>query len=396
MYSYFIQFTIPKIGQALVALVLYANFLTLPFVGLLRATPLLYLGVPLALLWLLSYISRDPLGSGMIFAGHLTAFYVLYDLLWGLALLAERQGAAGAVRVWRIAMLGGLLPWAATAALMLWGRHRAKTLYTTTYRLTTPKALPNGGLRLVQLSDIHPGPTMNHTRLDELRARIDACRPDLIVLTGDIYDEYTARAEFDAFNDFFASLHPPLGKWFVYGNHDLGHHWREPSYDRAALESAFAKAGVRVLEDVAVTVPCGPQGPALRIVGRKDWLYAEHRRFAAAELLPSGPDDCYTIWLDHEPRELKDAAAAGADVILCGHTHGGQIWPTGLLARIFRYNEINYGCRAITPSCAAVVSGGTGTWGYRIRTEGRTEVVCVEITQEAPEVRGLPVNGCLG
>ena len=98
--------------------------------------------------------------------------------------------------------------------------------------------------------------------------------------------------------------------------------------------------------------------------------------------MPNGPDNVYTILLDHEPRELKADAAAGANLILSGHTHGGQIWPTGLVAKLLRYNELNYGMQQITPACAAIVSGGTGTWGYKIRTEGKTELVMVEIEQK--------------
>ena len=50
--------------------------------------------------------------------------------------------------------------------------------------------------------------------------------------------------------------------------------------------------------------------------------------------------------------------------------------------KLFRYNELNYGMKQITPACAAIVSGGTGTWGYKIRTEGKTELVMVEIEQK--------------
>lgn len=52
------------------------------------------------------------------------------------------------------------------------------------------------------------------------------------------------------------------------------------------------------------------------------------------------------------------------------------------MAKLFRYNELNYGMKQITPACAAIVSGGTGTWGYKIRTEGKTELVMVEIEQK--------------
>ena len=159
------------------------------------------------------------------------------------------------------------------------------------------------------------------------------------------------------------------------GNHDLFHHWREPSFGRADLEQGLAKAGVRLLEDTGVMLPCG-----VRIVGRKDYLYTNGQRFTAAQLIPGGPDDRYTVWLDHEPRDFKNAAAAGADLILSGHTHGGQVWPAGAVGMVAK-NERNYGQKKITDTCTAIVSGGTGTWGYKFRTQGRTEIVCVEIKQ---------------
>ena len=109
----------------------------------------------------------------------------------------------------------------------------------------------------------------------------------------------------------------------------------------------------------------------MRIVGRKDWLYTQGNRFTPAQLMPNGPDNVYTILLDHEPRELKADAAAGANLILSGHTHGGQIWPTGLVAKLFRYNELNYGMKQITPACAAIVSGGTGPGATRFVPRAR-------------------------
>ena len=138
----------------------------------------------------------------------------------------------------------------------------------------------------------------------------------------------------------------------------------------------FVLHGVRILEDTSVLLPCG-----VRVVGRKDYLYTNGSRFTAAQLMPGGPDDHYTVWLDHEPRDFKNAAAAGADLILSGHTHGGQVWPAGAVGMVAK-NERNYGRKHIADHCDAIVSGGTGTWGYKFRTQGRTEIVCAEITTE--------------
>ena len=380
MYHPFFQFVLPRIGQAALDVLLYVNFLQLPPLQLVSAWPVLYYGLPLLLMLLLAYISRDPLGLGIVFAGHLVTFYCIGT---GISLLMRRVGGMPQL-IWRILWLDGITPWLLTAFIMWWGRRRALTLCTTKYDLTTHKSLPDGALRLVQISDIHPRAcaAMDHTRIPELREKIAACHPDLLVLTGDIFDEFTEPEELDAFCALFGEIDAPLGKYYVLGNHDLFHHWREPSYGRADLEGAFARAHIRILEDVSQLAYVGKDATPVRIVGRKDWLYTQGNRFTPAQLMPNGPDNVYTILLDHEPRELKADAAAGANLILSGHTHGGQIWPTGLVAKLFRYNELNYGMKQITPACAAIVSGGSGTWGYKIRTEGKTELVMVEIEQK--------------
>ena len=374
MYGHFIQFTIPKIGQALVAVVLYLNLLKLPFVACFAgAHPALYLLLPLLLLAVMSWIGRDPLGPGMIVNSHLTGLYIAGDVV---GLLARAIGGT-VLTAWQTIWMGGLLAWVGTAAMMLWSYFKAMRLVTTTYRLQTTKPLPGGKLRVLQISDLHPGKgAVDRKRIPELNRRIRELNPDMILFTGDIFDEHVERPDFDSFNAFFATLDPPGGKWFVLGNHDLFHHWREPSFGRADLERGFAAAGVRILEDTSVLLPCG-----VRVVGRKDYLYTNGSRFTAAQLMPGGPDDHYTVWLDHEPRDFKNAAAAGADLILSGHTHGGQVWPAGAVGMVAK-NERNYGRKNIADHCDAIVSGGTGTWGYKFRTQGRTEIVCAEITTE--------------
>ena len=370
MYPPFFQFVLPRVGQAALAVLLYLNFLQLPPLEWLAPWPLLCYGLPLLMVVLLGWLARDPLGLGIVLVGYLTALYCLGNL----AGLAARLAGGPVWQVFRLLWLEGLTPWLLTALIWWRGRTRAMRLCTTRYHLTTRKPLPGGRLTIVQISDIHPNPraAMHRGRIPELRAAVEAFRPDLLVFTGDIFDEYTEPEEFQAFCELFGELEAPLGKYYVLGNHDLFHHWREPSFDRAALETALARAGVRLLEDTGVMA----QG--VRILGRKDYLYTEGRRLSADRLLPGGPDGHYTVWLDHEPRDFKNAAAAGADLILSGHTHGGQIWPAGAAGMVAR-NERNYGKKQVTDRCTAIVSGGTGTWGYRLRTQGKTEIVCITV-----------------
>ena len=178
MYGHFIQFTIPKIGQALVAVVLYLNLLKLPFVACFAgAHPALYLLLPLLLLAVMSWIGRDPLGPGMIVNSHLTGLYIAGDVV---GLLARAIGGT-VLTAWQTIWMGGLLAWVGTAAMMLWSYFKAMRLVTTTYRLQTTKPLPGGKLRVLQISDLHPGKgAVDRKRIPELNRRIRELNPDMI------------------------------------------------------------------------------------------------------------------------------------------------------------------------------------------------------------------------
>lgn len=369
MYPHFLQTTMPRVGQAALAVLVYLYLLHIPLLQPLAGMPVLYYGLPLAGVAALAWWCRNPLGPGIVAEGY---FAALAYLFWGLDVLAGRMGPRAVTAVHAVS-LGGLTPALLTVLIILVAYQRARRLCVTGYHVRTDKPLPGGRLRIVQLSDLHPNPkaALHRGRILELKEKIDALQPDLIVLTGDVYDEFTPRAEFDAFNRFIGELEAPLGKYLVYGNHDLFSHLTVPEYSRADMERGMADAGVRVLEDVAVETP---SRPAVRIVGRKDYLFTQGRRAPAEQLCR--PDGRFTVWLDHEPRELKQAAAAGADLILCGHTHGGQIWPSGYAGRVV--NEMNYGRKQVGRA-VAITSGGTGTWGYRLRTQGKTEIVSINV-----------------
>ena len=210
MYHPFFQFVLPRLGQVALDALLYLNFLQLPPLQLVARWPVLYYGLPLVLMGVLAYISRDPLGLGIVFAGHLVTFYCIGTAI-GLAL---RRIGGTPLTVWHVIWLDGITPWLLTGLIMWWGRRRALRLCTTKYSMTTRKNLPNGRLTIVQVSDVHPRAcaAMDHTRIPELKAKIEACRPDLLVLTGDIFDEFTEPEELDAFCKLFGELDAPLGK----------------------------------------------------------------------------------------------------------------------------------------------------------------------------------------
>ena len=79
---------------------------------------------------------------------------------------------------------------------------------------------------------------------------------------------------------------------------------------------------------------------------------------------------------DHQPIEAKENSGQGVDLLLSGHTHGGQIWPTGILSELM--GTLNYGAYK-QDGCTVIVSSGTAGWAYSIRTGAHCEYVVVDL-----------------
>lgn len=373
--SYPQQGHIENYAQLVAGVILFFNLLFLPPVQLLRTSSfLLALLIPLLLTAVFLWFTRCPGGIGFLIVMSFSVFLLAMDIVTLILRLA-----IGHIPFWWGLLWNGFLPAVLiTLGYLAIGYWRACKLYTTHYSLSTKKQLPGGRLRIVQLSDMHPGASLKRKDIPGLAGRIQALNPDMIVLTGDIFDENVDHETFASYCKMLGELHAPYGKWYVYGNHDIKRYWNAPSYTKEDLEEQLKKGDIRILEDESALA--GP-GEEIRITGRKDWILNGGSRLDARELIPPSP--LYTVVLDHEPRDLKDVAATGADLILSGHTHGGQVWPLGWLAhRVMHINEQRYGLDVLPGGCASIVSGGVGTWGYPIRTEGRSEIVCVDITEE--------------
>ncbi|MFH1706296.1 MAG: metallophosphoesterase [Planctomycetota bacterium] len=170
------------------------------------------------------------------------------------------------------------------------------------------------GTVIVGISDVHAGSTADMGRLGTCVDLVMAQRADMVVMLGDMVEGHgTPPPEFTG---VLGRLKAPLGVWGVPGNHERF------GRDDAVL-AALRDAGVRVLRNESVEAR-----PGLVLVGVDDL----DRRHApdGTDPLPqafAGRPPGATILLTHSPLKLEEAAGAGAELMLCGHTHGGQIWP---------------------------------------------------------------------
>ncbi len=263
---------------------------------------------------------------------------------------------AGALRGWAL-VAGALL-----SAIAFVQGHRAPEV--ASYEVTLP-SLPRelDGRVVVALSDTHVGARLDEAWFAEQIATVQALRPDLVLLLGDIVEGHRA-----APSDLPAlrALDAPLGRWFVEGNHEAHRGGGEGS---ALLE----RAGVRRLSNEWALA-----APGLVLAGVDDLTH--QRRLG----LPGDPlglaladrPAAATILLSHTPWQAERAARAGVELMLSGHTHGGQIWPFGLLTR--RTYPLLAG-RYDVDGMPVIVSRGSGTWGPRMRLWKRGEILKVTL-----------------
>ncbi len=220
------------------------------------------------------------------------------------------------------------------------------------------------GLRIVQISDLHLGSLLGRRWLEARVEQVEALRPDLLFVTGDLVDSEVAPVR--PLVPLLRRLSAPLGVWGVTGNHEF----------YAGIEAStalYADAGIRLLRDSWAEVR-----PGLVLVGVDD-LSARRQLGLNGDPVArafQGAPDGTRIFLSHSPLRVKDAARAGASLMLSGHTHAGQIWPFTYLC------EIPYPHQAglyREGNLQMIVHRGTGTWGPPMRLFLPSEIVEVTL-----------------
>ena len=201
------------------------------------------------------------------------------------------------------------------------------------------------------LSDLHLGTMTGSHWLEEQVTRTQHLKPDMIVLLGDLFEGHGAPAA--RWLPDLQRLDAPLGVWAVPGNHE--------SYGRQNSMRILESAGIHVLQNRWAQIR-----PGLILAGVEDLtsnLRAGKSSNPIAQALAGKPPGA-VILLSHSPLKLEEAAAAGVDLMLSAHTHGGQIWPFGYLVGLaYPFLEGKHDVRGMT----VVISRGTGTWGPRMR-----------------------------
>jgi predicted MPP superfamily phosphohydrolase len=267
--------------------------------------------------------------------------------------------AAPSLRAWAL-VAGGVL-----SVLALVQGLRAPLVQS--YEVQLPGLPPaSDGTVLIFASDFHLGTMLGK---DWLAARIDqiqAQRPDIVVLGGDIV-EGDDPSELELL-PLLRRLSAPLGVWAVTGNHEF----HAGGLNRGA--SLLEGIGFHVLHDRWAEVK-----PGLVLAGVDDLTSRRHTgetsNFIGEALASRGPGGA-TVFVSHTPWDVNVTAGSGVGLMLASHTHDGQIWPFGYLVRL---NSPFLAGRYEVNGMTVIVCRGTGTWGPRMRLWRRSEIIRITL-----------------
>ena len=222
--------------------------------------------------------------------------------------------------------------------------------------LTTTKPLEKP-LTIVLASDLHVG---YHNRKAELARWVDminAEKPDLVLIGGDIIDRSLRPVVEGHYAEEFRRIKAPV--YTVLGNHEYFGNVRQ-------AESFFKDAGIVLLKDSVAHFK------GVDIIGRNDRM--AHRRKAVKDLAANL--DGFTILLDHQPYHLEEAEQAGIDFQFSGHTHRGQVWPISWVTDVIYEQSWGHHQRGNT---RYYISSGLGIWGPKIRIGSRSEYLVLRL-----------------
>lgn len=240
-------------------------------------------------------------------------------------------------------------------------------------------------LRIVLIADLHLSVNSRPETTERMAAMVNECNPDIILVGGDIFTStYEGLENPERYSVALSSMKAKYGVYAVGGNHDVEEDlfggFAVSSYKEAyrteEMEDFFDRSGLYMLYDDSVLI--GDTG--IRLVGRIDAEKAgdgTKNRLDAGELLKGIGIEEKTIILEHEPLDYKALSEAGADIVLSGHTHNGQIFPGNYVVPFF--NENGYGVKELY-GMKTVVTGGVGYYGAPIRVGTDSEITVIDLT----------------
>lgn len=270
----------------------------------------------------------------------------------------------------------GLLAIIIFASIIIGSVYGMNHIELTEYNITTDK-IDNESYSILFVSDVHYGSVQNTQLVKDSILKMNNLKPDIVVLGGDIVDERTTKEDMQEIFEELGKINSTYGTYYIFGNHDrqpyaIDYENGNRTFTDSDLNQTIEKNKIKILNDNKITI-----NNDIVLVGRSDAEWEDTiDRIDVNEILNESDLSKYIVVLDHQPVESKENAQEGADLQLSGHTHGGQVFPYGMIYDLS--GRLNYGEYEIKDMKQIVSSGLTG-WGWPMRNEAKCEYVLINI-----------------
>ncbi|MBR1778438.1 MAG: metallophosphoesterase [Alphaproteobacteria bacterium] len=252
-------------------------------------------------------------------------------------------------------------------------------VWHTSYTIETDKKIKE--IKLLMFADSHTGTTFHAEGFAEHIAAMQAQKPDIVIVAGDFVDDDTTRADMIATSQALGAMKTTYGVYFVFGNHDNGYYGpAHRGFSGQELVAELEKNGVKVLRDEVVLI-----ADLFYLVGRKDFSVERERggrRKSMKDLVKDLDQSKYIIVADHQPTDYKNQADSKVDLVLSGHTHGGQLFPFNKVGEWIGANDRVYGHEK-RDRTDFIVTSGISDWAIKFKTGCKSEFVTVNLKSDS-------------
>ena len=303
---------------------------------------------------------------------HIAVFLLLSDLA---AAIAKKAGKSKSIAFpgWlKAAYKTGVAAILLTLAVVVYGKFNMYHVVRTDYDVNVNKSLSHE-YNVALIADLHYGLSLDAQALQAVADDIEETSPDFVILCGDIVDESTTPEGINEAFSILGNIDTKLGVYYVYGNHDKSRLGLRGNFTEMQLAETIRNNRIEILEDNVVRL-----NDDMLLVGRTDKMERAESGKSIARLL-AGQDKSKVVFVaDHQPNDYEALSREGCDIVVSGHTHGGQIFPFGIFSELLKANDMTYGFKKLG-NLNAVVTSGIAGWGFDMRTEQHSEYVMLHI-----------------
>lgn len=269
-----------------------------------------------------------------------------------------------------------------------WAYCMAKMVVKTIYDIETNKISTDK--KIAFISDIHLGTCFDAKRFNEYLKEIENENVDMLLIGGDFIDGNTTKKDLDEALIYLNEVKTKYGTYFVYGNHERNGIIPDikRNFDIAYFDNELKKTNIIVLEDKAVVLD------DVLLVGRRDDFDEKKgiERIDVDKIINNidfdintnktknakNLSDLYSIVVNHHPKDFDLYEELNIDLVLAGHTHGGQYFTGKIISNIFKLNDLIYGMIK-KGNTNFIVTSGLACWLLPLKPAEKSEYVIINL-----------------